>query len=62
MLSNPAYADLVHTIGVASLAADDKQIWHLIKVYWYTVEYGVVREGEKMKAFGAGELNCMHFS
>ena len=34
MLADPAYCDLVHTIGVASLCADDKQIWHLTKIYW----------------------------
>ena len=54
MLSEPYYADLVHTIGIASLGADEKQIWHLTKVYWYTVEFGVVREGDEIKAFGAG--------
>ncbi len=35
MLADPAYADLVHQIGIASLTADDKQIWHLTKVYWW---------------------------
>ena len=54
MLADPYYADLVHTIGIASLGADEKQIWHLTKVYWYTVEFGVVREGDEIKAFGAG--------
>lgn len=34
MLADPAYADLVHQIGIASLGADEKQIWHLTKVYW----------------------------
>ena len=56
MLADPFYADLVHTIGVASLAADEKQIWHLTKVYWFTVEFGVVRKGDEIKAFGAGGL------
>ncbi|GFH29991.1 tryptophan 5-monooxygenase, partial [Haematococcus lacustris] len=32
-------------------------IWHLTKVYWYTVEFGVVREGDSVKAFGAGILS-----
>ena len=32
MLANPAFCDLVHQIGIASLGADDKQIWHLTKV------------------------------
>lgn len=54
LLADPAYARLIQTIGLASLAADDKQIWHLTKVYWHTVEFGVVREGDQVKAFGAG--------
>ena len=41
-------------IGLASLAADEAHIWHLTKLYWFTVEYGVVREGDGVKAFGAG--------
>lgn len=57
MLADPAFCDLVHAIGVASLGADEKQIWHLTKCYWYTVEFGVVREGESIKAFGAGVLS-----
>lgn len=57
MLADPAYADLVHAIGVASLGADEKTIWHLTKVYWYTVEFGVVMEAGLPKAFGAGVLS-----
>jgi phenylalanine-4-hydroxylase len=34
MLADPDYAELVHQIGIASLGADDKQIWHLTKIYW----------------------------
>ncbi len=54
MLADKAFCDMVHSIGVASLCADDKQIWHLTKIYWYTVEFGVVEEGRDIKAFGAG--------
>ena len=57
MLADPAYCDLVHNIGVASLGADEKQIWHLTKLYWFTVEFGVVKEGGDAKAFGAGILS-----
>lgn len=32
MLADPTFADLVHSIGVASLGADDKTIRHLTKV------------------------------
>ena len=34
MLADQAFCDLVHAIGVASLCADDSQIWHLTKIYW----------------------------
>jgi phenylalanine-4-hydroxylase len=57
MLINPAYCALAEEIGKASLGATDKTIWHLTKVYWYTIEFGVVREGEADKAFGAGILS-----
>lgn len=57
LLADPGYASLIQAIGQASLGADDKTIWHLIKVYWYTVEFGVVREGDSIKAFGAGILS-----
>ncbi|KAL0053014.1 hypothetical protein WJX82_011490 [Trebouxia sp. C0006] len=57
MLADPSYCDLVQNIGVASLGADEKQIWHLTKLYWFTVEFGVVREGDQVKGFGAGVLS-----
>lgn len=57
MLADPAYCDMVQAIGQASLGADERTIWHLTKVYWYTVEFGVVREGCEIKAFGAGVLS-----
>eukprot|EP00891_Asterochloris_glomerata_P001106 jgi/Astpho2/1106/fgenesh1_pm.00020_%23_3_t len=57
MLADPEYCDLAHNIGIASLGADEKQIWHLTKIYWYTVEFGVVREDGEIKAFGAGVLS-----
>ncbi|KAG1652038.1 hypothetical protein FOA52_001804 [Chlamydomonas sp. UWO 241] len=57
LLADPGYASMVEAIGRASLGADDKTIWHLTKVYWYTVEFGVVREGSETKAFGSGILS-----
>ncbi|KAL4535462.1 hypothetical protein Ndes2526B_g06356 [Nannochloris sp. 'desiccata'] len=65
MLADPDFCDLVHHIGIASLGADDKTIWKLTKIYWYTVEFGVIREKvsnnnidrDEIKAFGAGVLS-----
>lgn len=44
MLMDQDFADTVRAIGDTSLTASDEEIWHLVKVYWYTVEFGVVRE------------------
>ena len=57
MLADPAYSNLVQNTGIASLGANEKRIWYLTKLYYYTVEFGVVREGGQVKAFGAGVLS-----
>lgn len=63
---DPDYAALVHALGVSSLGAPDKAIWALTRVYWHTVEFGVVWEDSVPKAFGAGILSSpgelAHFS
>jgi phenylalanine-4-hydroxylase len=57
MLADPAFADMAYSIGLASLGASKEDCWHLTKLYWYTVEFGVIKEGEQLKAFGAGILS-----
>lgn len=57
MLVHPEFADLAQVIGLASLGASDKEIWHLTKLYWYTVEFGTIEENKEVKAFGAGILS-----
>lgn len=57
MLADPTFAEIVQSIGQASLGADEATIKHLTKVFWYTVEFGVVREGDAVKAFGAAILS-----
>ncbi|GLJ38766.1 hypothetical protein SUGI_0790350 [Cryptomeria japonica] len=57
MLAHPDFAQLAELIGLASLGASDKEIWHLTKLYWYTVEFGTILEDDGVKAFGAGLLS-----
>jgi phenylalanine-4-hydroxylase len=57
MLADPTFADLAYIIGTASLGVSEKEIWHLTKLYWYTVEFGTVQEEDGVKAFGAGLLS-----
>jgi len=57
LFANMDFADFSQEIGLASLAASDEDIDRLASVYWFTVEFGLLREGDKVKAFGAGLLS-----
>ncbi|MGA5824038.1 phenylalanine 4-monooxygenase [Kitasatospora sp. NPDC094028] len=57
-LSDPWFADLYRTVGRAAARVDSDDALDLIsRVYWYTLEYGVVREGGTVKAYGAALLS-----
>ena len=56
---NPAFADFSQEIGLASLGASDDDIGLLSSLYWFTVEFGVIRapNSNNIKAYGAGVLS-----
>lgn len=57
MLAIPEFADLSQKIGEGSLQADDEQVEQLATLYWFTIEYGVLLEDSKLRAYGAGLLS-----
>ena len=58
MLASPALADLYQRAGQASLrAADEKALEIFSRVFWFTLEFGVVWEGGDARAYGAGLLS-----
>ncbi len=57
MFADPAFADLSQEIGLASLGASDNEITGLARCYWHSVEFGLVREAGKYKAYGSGLLS-----
>jgi phenylalanine-4-hydroxylase len=56
-LVHPAIAELSRVLGAAAESATDEEMVRLDRVYWYTLEFGLVEEGGKVKAFGAGLLS-----
>lgn len=52
-----AWTALGRAFGVASQRADEIRIDHLIRLYWYTLEFGVAEEGGALKVVGAGLLS-----
>lgn len=55
LLVDPVYGDYMQAYGEGGLrAAKLGMIRELARLYWYTVEFGLVREGSDLKLYGAG--------
>ena len=55
MLLNPVMADFIQAYGVGGLRAQRLGALEMLaRVYWYTVEFGLVREDGGLRIFGAG--------
>ena len=56
LLSNPVFADYMQLYGQRALEAGAK-IDLLARLYWYTVEFGLIRTPAGLKIYGAGILS-----
>lgn len=55
MLMNPAIADYIQAYGVGGLRAQQLGVLNkLARVYWYTVEFGLVQQKDGLRIYGAG--------
>lgn len=55
MLMHPVMADFIQAYGAGGLRA--QKLGHLdqlARVYWYTVEFGLVQEGDGLRLYGGG--------
>lgn len=56
MFGNKEFAEFSQDIGIASLFANEEQIKILSNIYWFTIEFGLVRQRNENKIYGAGIL------
>ncbi|MFN0112355.1 MAG: phenylalanine 4-monooxygenase [Blastocatellia bacterium] len=57
MFTVPDFADFSEFIGKGAVVASDEQLAQLGRLYWFTVEFGLIEEAGEIKAFGAGLLS-----
>lgn len=54
LLANPVIAEFSHHIGrLGCRARPEDHVW-LARLYWFTVEFGLIRENGDIRALGAG--------
>ena len=58
LLMNPVFADYMQAYGQGGLRAQrefgDEALLNLTRLYWYTVEFGLIREPAGLRIYGAG--------
>jgi phenylalanine-4-hydroxylase len=56
--ASPAFADYLQRFGqIACRAEREEQIRGMARLFWFTVEFGLVREGGRVKAYGSGLIS-----
>lgn len=59
MLTNPYFADFTARYGELGARASDEERRYLARLYWFTVEFGLIKEADEMRIFGGGILSSI---
>ena len=60
MLTNPYFAEFTHAYGKLGLQANDEDRVFLARLYWFTVEFGLIRKpGGPLRIYGGGILSSI---
>ena len=57
LLTNQAYADFVEWYGKSALKADKRGQKILTRLFWFTIEFGLLKQGNEFKVYGGGILS-----
>lgn len=57
LLTNDIYADFTHTYGKLALKANKEDRAMLAKLYWFTIEFGLIKKPEGLRIYGGGILS-----
>lgn len=57
LLTLPIYADFMHQYGILGLNASKEDRAMLARLYWFTVEFGLIETAQGMRIYGGGILS-----
>ena len=57
LLTNPWFAEFTHAYGKLGLAASKAQRVYLARLYWMTIEFGMVETAQGRRIYGGGILS-----
>ena len=57
MLTNPAFSEFTHPYGKLGLAATKEERVYLARLYWFTVEFGLMKQNDELRIYGGGILS-----
>ncbi len=58
MHAHPVFADFLQHYGELCLAADNNEVLEKLgRLFWYTVEFGLIRQKGELKIFGSGVIS-----
>jgi phenylalanine-4-hydroxylase len=56
--ADPVFSDFLQTYGEAALKTDDENhTERLARLFWFTVEFGLINEGGRVKLYGSGLIS-----
>lgn len=59
LLTHQAYADFMERFGKIALESDPKDRRRLFRLFWFTIEFGLIRTKGGLRAYGGGILSSI---
>jgi phenylalanine-4-hydroxylase len=59
LLTDPRFAEFTHAYGKAGLNAGKEDRVMLARLYWFTVEFGLINSAGSLKTYGAGIVSSI---
>lgn len=59
LLTNQGYADFMQKFGEIALKAEPKDRRQLFRLFWFTIEFGLVKTSKGLRCYGGGILSSI---